>query len=183
MSTTTRTVRRTFSALVAAAAALLAVLAGAVAPASAAIFAGNGSWGYYNVGQATCRSRLYGNTQGVELTAASPIAYAKDLHAGGGNDSAWVRFRVFVVNASTGATVTSSGYSGWARALDNSAASWSGNTVFTLAGGGNYRVETRVEWWNSTSQIGWVADRTTSYRLISTYGFAYNGSSCSYVFR
>ena len=140
-------------------------------------------WGYYEVGQATCRSRLYGNSQVVDLTAASPRAYAKNLHAGGGNDAAWVRFRVFVVNANTGATVTSSSYSSWARATDVSPATWSGGTVFSLTGGGSYRVETRVEWWSSTSQIGWIADRTTSYRLISVYGYAYNGGSCSYVFR
>ncbi|GAA1942576.1 hypothetical protein [Nocardioides marmoribigeumensis] len=177
------TIRRTSTALLTAATALVAVLVGAMAPASAQIFAGNGTWGYYDVGQATCRSRLYGNTQVVDLTAASPRALAKNLHAGGGNDAAWVRFRVFVVNASTGATVTSSGYSGWKRAWDNSPATWSGGTLFTLAGRGNYRVETRVEWWNSTSRIGWIADRTTSYRLISAYGFAWNGGSCSYVFQ
>ena len=175
------TIRRTATALLAAVAALVAVLGGAVAPASAAIFAGSGTWGYYDLGQATCRSRLYGNSQVVDLTAASPRAFAKNVHAGGGNDAAWVRFRVFVVNADTGATVTSSGYSSWKRAWDNSPATWSGGTLFNLAGGGRYRVETRVEWWNSTSRIGWIADRTTSYRLISTWGNTYSGGSCSYV--
>jgi hypothetical protein len=176
-------VRRTATALLAAVAALVAVLVGAAGPASAAIFAGNGSWGYYDIGQATCRSRLYGNSKVVELTAASPRAVAKNLHAGAGNDAAWVRFRVFVVDATTGATVTSSGYSSWARANDNSFATWSGTTVFSLAGTGSYRVETRVEWWSSTSQIGWIADRTTSYREISAMGFAYTTGSCSYVYR
>ena len=87
-----------------------------------------------------------------------------------------------MVSANTGATITSSGYSAWVRATDVTPATWNGGTTFSLNGDGNYRIETRVEWWNSSAQTAWIADRTTRYRLIDSYQRDRGVfGSCSYV--
>ena len=150
--------------------------------ADAAIYAAGGNWGPYTQADATCRSRIYGTSKVVDLTVPAPRVYANNAHSGSGNDWAWVRIRAFVVNASTGATVTSSGYSSWSYATDTTPATWSGTTNFSLNGNGNYRVDHRIEYWNSTTQVGWAADRITRYRLINSYGAGIGTfGSCSYV--
>src|SRR5687768_5892508 len=101
--------------LVVTATALLSLLS-LNGPAQAAIYAGGGNFGAYQQADATCRSRIYGGTKIVDLTAPSPRVYAYNRYAGSGNDWAWIRYRAFVVDANTGATVTSSSYSAWSKA-------------------------------------------------------------------
>jgi hypothetical protein len=152
------------------------------APAHAAIYAAGGNWGPYTQADATCRSRIYGTSKVVDISVPTPRVFANNAHYGSNNDWAWVRVRAFVVNASTGAVVTSSGYSSWSYATDVTPASWSGVTTFSMNGNGNYRVDHRIEYWNSSVQVGWVADRINRFRLINTYGAGIGTfGSCSYV--
>jgi hypothetical protein len=172
---------RRLPAVLVAALVCLATLCGAASSAEAAIFAGGGNFGPYTGGNATCRSKIFGRTHGVELIAPSPRVWAHNAHAGANNDAAWIRIRAFAVNARTGATVLAAGYSSWVRATDVTPATW-GSTSFSLNGDGTYRVETRIEWWNSTRQTAWVADRTTRYTLVNQYGVNMGvGGFCSYV--
>lgn len=170
-----------FRFLLVTATALLSLLS-LNAPAQAAIYAAGGNWGPYTQADATCRSRIYGTSKVVDLTVPAPRVFAKNVYAGSGNDWAWVRIRAFVVDANTGATVTSSGYSAWSYATDTAPATWSGTTNFSLNGNGNYRVDHRIEYWNSTVQVGWAADRINRFRLINSYGTSIGTfGSCSYV--
>jgi len=152
------------------------------APAQAAIYAAGGTWGPYTQADATCRSKIYGTSKVVDMSVPAPRVYARNVRTGAGNDWAWVRIRAFVVNASTGAVVTSSGYSSWSYATDAAPATWSGTTNFSLNGNGNYRVDHRIEYWNSTVQVGWAADRINRFRLINSYSTSIGTfGSCSYV--
>jgi hypothetical protein len=69
----------------------------------------------------------------------------------------------------TNQTIASNGYSGVATAWDNAPAVFNGAAVWQLAGGANqYRIDDRIEWRRASdhAQLGWVADRVTSYSYV-----------------
>jgi hypothetical protein len=74
-----------------------------------------------------------------------------------------VRYRAFLVNATTGATIDSTGYTSWVIARDNSPAQFSGYTVFDAGWRGNYVVDYRIEWWAGGRVSGWTAQRINAY--------------------
>lgn len=174
--------RRPLRAALAALAVIGALAAGALAagPASADTYSSGGAPGTYTAYQVRCQYQNRQTSGAMVMTVTPPRVYARNYTAGAGNDSSWARYRLFVVNALTGATIQASGYSGWVLATDNVPATWSGTTTFSQAWQGNYRIETRIEWSTSTTQLGWAADRTYQYQYYNMYNVGPFGpiSSC-----
>ena len=127
-------------------------------------FAASGAWGPY-VADAPidCRHKVFGASSLLHMHAPAPVVYAKNIRAGGGNDAKWVRFRTFLVDHKTGQTLARNGWSDWVYAYDNRPARWNGTQFFSADARGMYNVEYRIEFWNQTSMVGWVADHSTSY--------------------
>lgn len=163
------TLRRKLIAVLAIVLALVTVSTVAAGPAQASIYAGGGNFGGYWTPIASCQWKIYGPSSNLVMSAGAPTVFAHNSRAGGGNDSAWVRYRVFVVNANTGATISSSGYSAWSAAYDNKSAVWAGGpTVFTQPSSGQYYIDYRIEW-NVNGSTAWAADRVSSYHYYDQY--------------
>ena len=132
--------------------ALLATVGGGVlAPsASAATLATSGTVG--SVGLPTGKCTHYPTWKRLDVTTAAPRIYAPNLRAGGGNDSAWVRYQLLVVDNNRN-LVDASTYSGWSAAYDNQAASFTGSNP-TFMNIPNYsRVFIVVEWYGMGSAV------------------------------
>lgn len=148
---------------------VLVAAVGVVQPVHAAAYAAGGAIGPSSIGQGTC-SYMRTNLNGwLQTETAPPAIYARNYTYGGGNDRQLVRYRAFLVNAYTGATVRATGYSGLAWAWDNRPAPFSGMTVLTGDWRGNYYVDYRIEWLDSTGTrvLGWAAHRFVSYRYFN----------------
>lgn len=131
--------------------------------ADAATYWSTGAVGSAQLPRGVCK---FHNAWGrLDASINAPTIYARDYRAGGGNDWAWVRYRVFVVD-SRGQTVQASSYSSWAVAYDNQPAALSGATTFQNVPNGA-RLDIRVEWWNSTSMVGALAFRVGHYNHYS----------------
>lgn len=151
-------------------AAASALVGTGVHTADAAIYAGGGNFGAYTANaRITCRHQIFGQAQSVVMTVPPPTAYAFNARAGANNDSNWIRYRVFLVDDRTGRTIQSSNYSQWVLATDVKPATWAGSTTFRgdVTRGQRYTVDYRIEWWNSTRQVAWVADRSTNFFYIN----------------
>jgi hypothetical protein len=159
--------------------AALVLLVCLSASAEAYIYAGGGYRGATNTIDAHCRY-VRTNAQGYLTTSAAPPGVTgADLRAGWGNDWTWVRYRAYLVD-SGGNTLQTSGWSGWQQVRDDQAARWSGVTSFSSHWSGAYRIDLRIEWWNSSSMIGWEAHRITRYKYFDMYNIGPYGpfSSC-----
>jgi hypothetical protein len=158
---------RIFRSLVRLALVPAAVILGLVASAGLAQaypFADSGAVGPYSVdAPIDCRHKVFGASSLLHMNAPGPIVLAKNFHAGGGNDAAWVRFRTFLVDHRTGQTLARNGWSDWVYAYDNRPARWTGSQFFSADARGMYNVQYRIEFWNQTSMVGWVADHSTTY--------------------
>ena len=145
--------------LASAALGAIALSAIVVSPAAASTYWWTGNVGTATIPQGVCR--YYSAWNRLDMAIDPPAIYARNNTVGAGNDSQWVRYRVFVVNSS-GAAVQSSPYSGFAVAYDNSPARFSGATLFNGVPN-NSRIDFRIEWWNSSSQVGALAHRVDRY--------------------
>lgn len=150
--------------------ALLALVVAAVltllpAPAEAARYAGGGYVGWHRTPDVDCRHKIWGSSSVLQMTAPPPTVYAYNARTGGGNDGAWVRYRIFLVDARTGQTLNSTGWSGFAWALDNRPAAWSGSAMFSPDARGQYVLDYRIEWWSggASTYHGWSAYRADRY--------------------
>jgi hypothetical protein len=140
--------------------AAMIVAAVAVPKANAAgFYASGGVIGPSQVRQARCTYQDYFRT--LRLSTAAPAVYAPNQRAGGGNDWSWVRWRSFLVDRN-GNTIARNNYSEFEAAWDNAPASFASGQAFDRVPAGS-RIDIRIEWWNSTRQIGWVAYRVMSY--------------------
>jgi hypothetical protein len=158
------TIFRSLIRFVLAPAAVLLTLMAGTGAAEAYPYAASGAWGPYVANSPVdCRHKVFGASSLLHMYAPAPAVFAKNRRAGGGNDAAWVRFRTFLVDYKTGQTLARNGWSAWVRAYDNRAARWNGSQFFSADARGMYRVDYRIEFWNQTSMIGWVADRSTNY--------------------
>jgi len=101
----------------------------------------------------------------LRLATHPPVVYAHDDHPGGGNDTALVRYRTYIVNAQTGETVAAHDFSEFATATDSVPASFA--TAQSLDQVPNrdfsWRLDVRVEWWSAGKMTGAVAHRIPSY--------------------
>ena len=168
--------RRLASAAAAAASATLLTTVGA-APAQAYEYRSGGDTGHSNTsGTGKCKQTTW---RTLVVSAEPPAVTGVDL-LGGAKDYTWVRYKAYLVNAYNGATVEQTGWSGWLQAADNQVATWSG--ISTLSGDlrGNYVMDYRIEWWNSTRQLGWEAHRVGKYNFYNDYNVGPFGpfSSC-----
>ena len=96
------------------------------APASAGQYWSNGPTGY--VVQPTGICRYYNAWNRLDAQASPPSIYAPNRFAGSGNDAAWTRYQVVVVDR-YGGFVQASTPSGWAASYDNQPATFSGAPV------------------------------------------------------
>ena len=141
--------------------AFIAVAAAlAASPASAYEYWRTGAVGYSETFVGTCRYMDAWHV--LQLSTSPPRIYARDYHYGAGNDSQWVRFRLFLVNAS-GTTIQANAWSDWAVAYDNRPATY---FVDSRLGFSNVpagaMIDIRIEWWQ-TGMLGAVAHRIHPY--------------------
>lgn len=163
--------RRRFARLakLATIAAVVASIAGGVLaqPASAARLSSSGTIGY--VGLPTGKCTTYPAWKRLDVAVAPPAIYAPDRWAGAGNDSAWVRYEVYVISRS-GSLIRASNSSAWALASDNRAAYFPGaDTLFTNVPDFS-KVWIYVEWYG----LGKAAYALDRYEL-SVSGLSSNG--------
>ena len=145
---------------------LVAVLALQVIAAPAAhayVYSSGGAPGTSRVYRGACRFMRTNLNGWLRTVTDPPDIYARNYRYGYGNDSQYVRYRAFLVNAYTGATVDSTGYTAWTLARDNAPAQFTGYTVFDAYWRGNYVVDYRIEWWAGGGVSGWAAQRIDSY--------------------
>lgn len=142
--------------------------------ASAATYWSTGSLGSATVPQGVCK--YYPVWGRLDAAIDAPTIFARNTTAG--QDAQWVRYRFYVVDGN-GSTVQTSTYSAFALAYDNVPARFGGATLFTNIPN-NSRLDVRIEWWNSTQQVGALAYRVESYKhysgMVGPYG---NLSSCA----
>lgn len=125
--------------------------------AQADVYAGRGWAGWNSVPNAPCQAV----SGGVRLTAQPPYVKSPDFNIGQ-VDSTWARYKVYLVDAYTGATISSSNWSGWLLTYDNRVTTWTGSAAFTT-GSSWYYLDYRIEWWIGNNFYGWQANRVTSY--------------------
>lgn len=163
------TVRQAFrrKVTIALAAAAIATV-GVGAAVEAGQYWSTGSLGPATVPQGVCK--YYPVWGRLDAAINPPTIYARNSTSA--RDAQWVRYRVFVVDG-TGRTVRASNYSAFVLAYDNAPAAFSGATLFTNIPN-NSKLDVRVEWWNSTSQVGALAFRVDSYQhysgMVGPYG-------------
>jgi hypothetical protein len=159
--------------------ALLATVGGGVlAPAaSAGVVTQSGSIGY--VGLPTGNCTHYPSWSRLDVTTQAPTIYAPNLRAGGGNDSAWVRYQVFVVDSSRTVRAEST-VSGWAAAYDNRAATFSGSALTFTSIPNFSTVWMVVEWYGMGSAV-YKLDKYQNYVKGLTYPYGPTDSCAKYT--
>jgi hypothetical protein len=164
--------RKSLRAVAATAAFAATLTVASAVPAHAALYAGDGVWGYNKPAVVTCRYFDAWNQLRTEVPP--PVAFAYNRTPGGGNDWQQVRYRLFYVDARTGLSLGSSGWSAFAWARDDAPAQWSGSTHQMFPGQSSIRVDTRIEFYNRYGAYeGYTAhsaDRTYFYNGYVTYG-------------
>jgi hypothetical protein len=162
-----------FKAMAATALAVAIGLGVTAQPAAAGRYATAGSIGFVVLPTGTCTYRDVWDQ--LEVKVPAPTIYAPDRNAGGGNDAAWARYRVYVIDQ-WGNRVRESSFSGWALAYDNWSATFSGGAL-TFTNIPQYStVHIGVEWYN----IGAAAYSLDRYQLYTKGVGPVGGmSSCS----
>jgi hypothetical protein len=123
---------------------------------------------------ATSKGRCTFNNAWNNITLSTPIptVYARDNTYGAGNDAQWVRYRIYLVDAAGNDIGQPTTWSEWELAYDNARAPFTnGQAFFSLNPRGAYRLDMRIEWWNSTSMLGATAHRITSYGYYTGGGY------------
>lgn len=154
---------------------LLVTLAGAISveAAGAARLSSNGTIGYVGLPSAKCT--YFPSWKRLDVNVPSPTIYAPNVRAGGGNDAAWTRYQVFIIDSSRN-VVQWSNPSGWALSYDNQAASFTGSASFTSIP--NYStVYIWVEWYGAGSAV-YKVDNHQIYVSGLTYPYG-PADSCS----
>jgi hypothetical protein len=90
-----------------------------------------------------------------------PAIYARNLHAGAGNDRMAVRYRSYLV--SNGRYIGRTDFSGWAIASDNQPAAFTGVQRFDSNVPAHATLVVYVEWNNGRQRVGWGAYNAPSY--------------------
>src|SRR5262245_31629789 len=129
--------------LATAAIGLIASVGALAQPASAATLASSGTTGYVGLPTGTCT--YYNVWNRLDVKVPIPTIYAPNLYAGAGNDAAWARYQVQIVNRYNQVIWTST-FSGWAASYDNQAASFSGAPLTVTNVPEFSTVRTGVEW-------------------------------------
>ena len=101
----------------------------------------------------------------LRLATHPPVVYAHDDHPGAGNDTAQVRYSTYVVNAQTGNTVSTHGFSEFATATDTVPATFAYGQSLEQVPDRDFSwvLDVRVEWWSATAMTGAAAHRVPSY--------------------
>jgi hypothetical protein len=161
--------------------AVALVLSLAVASAEATQpYTGRGAIGPVQLFQGQCFFYPYWSR--LDAHSAAPRIWAPNLRRGGGNDAAYARWRLWLVD-SAGRTLGSPTYSPYAYVTDNGFASPGGAQGFTGVADGA-RLDVYVEWRTRSNQrIGWAVYHVPSYSM-TTGGVGPTGplSACARVF-
>ena len=146
-------------------------------PTSAARLSSSGTIGY--VGLPTGECTTYPAWNRLDVALATPTIYAPNVRAGAGNDSAWVRYQVYVIDGNRN-LVRSSTASSWVAAYDNRAASFTGSKL-TFTNIPNYStVWIYVEWYGYGSAT-YQLDTYQLYVKGLTYPYGPASSCAKYV--
>ena len=141
-------------------------------PASAYMYASGGNTGGASTVRGSCNYMRTNVSGWLRMITNPPTVTGVNLTYG--TDFTWVRYRAYLVNVNTGSSVYATGWSGWLQARDDTAATWSGYTTLDGDWNGNWTVDYRIEWWNSTRMLGWQAHRIRPYNYydqrIGPYG-------------
>jgi hypothetical protein len=148
-------------------------------PSQASTVATAGAPGVVGVISSTCDIR---EAWGVKnLITPAPRIYARNLHAGPGNDAAAVRWRSVAVPVG-GGTQYSAGWSGWAVARDNQPGAYVGTQRITgLQLRIGYRLRMEVQWWQGGQKVGasWNAgDQMTYLQGGANWGTTWGDATC-----
>lgn len=146
-------------------------------PAAALRLYATGPVGYVALPTGTCT--YYNGWNRLDVTVPTPTIYAPDQNWGAGNDAAWTRYQVHVVNR-YGSIVRTSSFSGWAAAYDNQPATFSGASL-TFTDIPEYStVAIGVEWSPGGRTTGAAVYKLDKYVLYSGGMGPYGGvDSCS----
>jgi hypothetical protein len=166
-----------FRAFVAGTALAVTAAVGLAPRASAATLITSGTVGYVGLPTATCT--FYDAWNRLDVKVSIPAIYAPNVTAGGGNDAAWARYQVMVVDRYHQVVRTSS-LSGWAVSYDNQPAAFSGAPV-TFTGIPEFStVRIGVEWSYGGPNSGAAIHKLDQYLLYSGGIGPYGGlDSCS----
>jgi len=148
-------------------AAIVASLGVAVAqPASAGYVASSGAIGYVGLPAAKCYYKDAWNRLDVEVPA--PALYAPNVSTGWGNDAAWARYQVHVMDSA--GRGFSTGFSGWSLSYDNRPATFTGAAAYLTGIPDRSKVWITVEWSGANNY------RSSGVYVVDTY-FLYVGGS------
>jgi len=163
---------------------LAMALAAALLPVASA-----DAYQYWSTGKigpsATPKGRCTFNNAWNNITLSTPIptVYARNNTYGAGNDAQWVRYRIYLVNTAGNTIAGPSKWSEWELARDNARAPFqNGQAFFGLNPRGAYRLDMRIEWWNSTAMLGAAAHRITAYRYYTGGGYYGDTDPCTALY-
>jgi hypothetical protein len=160
---------------------LLALMCATQAEAQSNVLSGAGARGSSYVPEGRCK---YGNTglRGfLDTSVAPPVVSGANRFARRRSERTWVRYRVELVDANAGhATLVESSWSSWILVGERARRTWTGTSAFTGDWRGNYRLDVLVEWWTSSTRVGWRLHRLVSYDFFDQYNTGPYGpiSSC-----
>ena len=161
-------------------AVLLALAAAPPASADHVIGTG-GKRGVATTWQGTCKYRMFPSRGVLQVGVPAPDVSGANTRRGTRSERTYVRYRVYLTDAFSFATLATSSWSGYIRVRQSQMRSWSGPpTVFDMEWRGNYGADIRIEWSNSKRTVGWRAYRTQAFAFYDQYNAGPFGpiSSC-----
>jgi len=161
----------------------VAVLLALALPASALAQGGGGvtnKRGKATIWQGKCKYGVFGPRGVLQVGVPAPRVSGANTRRRTRRERTYVRYRVYVTNAFSGATLATSSWSAFIRVRQSGTGTWSGPTTFDMEWRGNYGADIRIEWWNSKRMVGWGAYRTAAFQFYDQYNVGPFGpiSSC-----
>lgn len=155
------------------------------APAGAGTIGTEGRIGDYSVAPVTCRHKVFGASQNLDIWAPAPRVVAANRFTGTGNDPQWVRYAVLVRDYRTLEAVRVSNWSGWASANDNYVTTWNGGTSWTVSALDNriYRIDYLIEWYSGNTKVGVAAHNADNVHYYSHSNIKYTGLSACWRYQ
>ncbi len=145
-----------------------ATLAATAAPAEARVYSYGGSTGSAKTVTGYCKYDRTNVSGSLRIAENPPNVSA--INRTTGTDYNWVRYQAFLIDANNANVLQRSGWSGWLRVSDASYSTWSGTTSWAgLDWRGNYTMDFRIEWWDSSQLLGWQAHRIEPYNYYDMY--------------
>jgi hypothetical protein len=157
----------------------------AAVPVEAGTTGTEGQIGSYSVAPVTCRHKIWGQTQNLDIYAPSPRVVAANRYAGTGNDPQWVRYAVLLRDYRTLQTVAVTNWSDWVAANDNYVSTWNGGTSWTVSALNNriYRIDYLVEWYSGNTKVGVAAHYADNVHYYDYANVKYTGLTACFRYQ